>query len=324
MGRSLAFTAAVTVLGGLLVASPAAARAGKTATPKPGAEPPDPPPVADVFAQAQKQGSLVFLEFYASWCGPCREMAATVFPRDDVQAALGKFVVARYNVERGNGPDAANQYNVDGLPTMIVTAADGTLISKVEGGLEAPMLLEFLKEAGDPDDVSAYLDAIHDLGTATTDGAHAAFLTEYLKKRPGGLHAAQAIDDFRLIPEDARPKDLPTILESTRAAMVADQETFDLNALTYSVIALGYPKEAVAFAQAAATLQPDDPDVQDTLAEAYYQNGDQSKAIDTDTAALKVAGDDSMIEDDLDRFKKGVKGLPDDALGPATPLWDPQ
>ena len=47
---------------------------------------------------AIKQGKLVFIDLYASWCPPCRMMAWQVFSRKDVGEFMDqRFVAAKYD-----------------------------------------------------------------------------------------------------------------------------------------------------------------------------------------------------------------------------------
>ena len=38
----------------------------------------------EVLAKAKAEDKLVFVDVYTSWCGPCKKMAAEVFPLADV------------------------------------------------------------------------------------------------------------------------------------------------------------------------------------------------------------------------------------------------
>jgi thioredoxin 1 len=83
----------------------------------------------------------VLVDFYATWCGPCKTMQPIL---EEVSRQLGDLVkVIKVDVDKN--PDAANKYQVRGVPTLILFKK-GQSLWRQSGVVPAHQLVSIVKE----------------------------------------------------------------------------------------------------------------------------------------------------------------------------------
>ena len=119
--------------------------------------------IDEALAQAAANNTLVFVDVYATWCGPCQRLDEEVFPTDVVGAATENLVTLRINAEEGEGPGIVDRWHVVGYPTMLLLQPDGTEVDRLFGFMPADELAEtltgYIEGRGTIDDLRAQVAA---------------------------------------------------------------------------------------------------------------------------------------------------------------------
>ena len=85
----------------------------------------------------------VLVDFWAEWCGPCKQIAPSLEQIADEFA--GKVTIAKLNIEES--PTTPSRYGVRGIPTMMLFKG-GQMASMKVGAMPKQKILEWLAEAG--------------------------------------------------------------------------------------------------------------------------------------------------------------------------------
>ena len=106
----------------------------------------------EMFAQASEQGKLIFMDCYASWCGPCKQMAANIFTKDEVADFYNQnFFCVKFDMEKGEGAKLNKQYGIGAFPTFLFIDPKTTfIVHTAVGGRGAQEFIELGKKALDP------------------------------------------------------------------------------------------------------------------------------------------------------------------------------
>ena len=102
----------------------------------------------EALKQAQLQNKYIFVDAYASWCGPCKMLKATTFNNDKAAAFYNSnFINVSIDMEKGQGPQLAAKWKLEAYPTLIVFNKQGKPVLGTVGFINADELIRFGKQA---------------------------------------------------------------------------------------------------------------------------------------------------------------------------------
>ncbi len=101
----------------------------------------------EALVKAKEEKKLIFVDFYAVWCGPCKQMVEKVFVDEEVGKFMNdKFVCMQVDVEKaGWQKETAEKYNVTVLPTLIFFKADASVVTRLAGARDKADFLHSAK-----------------------------------------------------------------------------------------------------------------------------------------------------------------------------------
>lgn len=108
---------------------------------------------AEVLKRAQAQNKPIFVDAFATWCGPCKMMDRDVFPDETVSAYFDEhFVSFKIDMESQEGEVFGKTYPVQAYPTLLFITPEGKLIKSNVGAIDAGKLLDIGKYVKNPED----------------------------------------------------------------------------------------------------------------------------------------------------------------------------
>ncbi len=89
-----------------------------------------------------KSDTPVVVDFWAEWCGPCKQIGPALEEISDELA--GKIKVAKVNID--DNPNAPSRYGVRGIPTLLVFK-NGEVVSNKVGAAPKSALQSWIEQS---------------------------------------------------------------------------------------------------------------------------------------------------------------------------------
>lgn len=121
----------------------------------------------EVLDQAKSERKLIFVDAYTVWCGPCKAMSRNTFPKEKVGAFFNEhFVSYKFDMEKGEGLEFAEKYQVSAYPTLLFINHLGEVVHKSLGYKTPDQLINEGRQALDPKKNQALVELEYNSGDA--------------------------------------------------------------------------------------------------------------------------------------------------------------
>lgn len=109
---------------------------------------------------AAKENKLIFVDFYTQWCGPCYNMAQTVFTLYSVGTVYNtNFINMKIDAENGEGIELAKRYAVRSYPTYcFIDPKTEEVVHRAGSNIPAESFIYVGESAVNPKRTSVYLE----------------------------------------------------------------------------------------------------------------------------------------------------------------------
>ncbi len=155
-----------------------------------------------IVAKAKLEKKFIFIDFYTTWCGPCRAMSTQIFPLEEVGDFYNKNFInlkLQYDSTQNDNEEVKNwhplankffkQFNIAIYPTFLYFNSNGEIVHKVVGGSLTKDFIERGKNAIDTEKQYYNLKEQYENGKRDTSFLYnlikvskSAYETEFYKK----------------------------------------------------------------------------------------------------------------------------------------------
>ena len=100
----------------------------------------------EALALAKKENKLIFLDVYATWCGPCKKLKKNTFSDAKAGAFYNEnFINVALDGEQEQGAKLAEKYKLEAYPSLLFIDANGNVVQKSEGYMGSAAFIQFGK-----------------------------------------------------------------------------------------------------------------------------------------------------------------------------------
>jgi len=98
-----------------------------------------------VLSRAKRENKIVFIDFMASWCGPCKIMSQKVFTNATIGELFNKKFI-NCKIDGDKNKDLSDKYGIKGFPTLLWLSPEGKEIRRIIGATSQDNLYKVAKE----------------------------------------------------------------------------------------------------------------------------------------------------------------------------------
>ena len=121
---------------------------------------------AEALEKAKSEEKIIFVDAFASWCGPCKRMAKETFPNEKVGEFFNaNFLCLKIDMEKAENAEFAGKYPVSSYPTLLFIDEKGKIVLKDVGAKSVEQILETGKKALGKNDKSLDYQKKYDEGS---------------------------------------------------------------------------------------------------------------------------------------------------------------
>ncbi len=178
-----------------------------------------------VQAKAKTEKKYIFMDCYATWCGPCKYMSSQIFPQENVGAIMNaRFVNVKVQLDTTDSDNAevkswyatghtiANQYKIKAYPTFLIFDPNGKLVHRIVGSSQtAEDFTVKLKEALDP--ATQYYPMLAKYKSGRRDSAFLYQVAEAALQAYDEENGRQIVDDYLITQSNIYTKNTLALLQ---------------------------------------------------------------------------------------------------------------
>ena len=130
----------------------------------------------EAISKSRMTGKLIFLDAYAVWCEPCKEMEEYTFTDLEVANYYNtNFINVRLDMEDYPGVELSEEYSVAVFPSLLFINGNGEVVHRGCGAMDASQFLSLGEDALSDDLTLKSMEDKYDKGERTAD-----FMLNYL------------------------------------------------------------------------------------------------------------------------------------------------
>lgn len=171
----------------------------------------------DAVAKAKTQNKPIFIDFFTTWCGPCKLLDQKVYAKPEViQKMNANFINVKIDAEKGEGPDLARKFEVSAYPFLVWADKNQNVLLTDAGYMPVS---EFMKSVDNA--LNQYKEGrLEDYETQYRAGKRdAVFMADFINKRRAMvMDNRELIEQYLLtisVSEQTSEKTLKLLTENT-------------------------------------------------------------------------------------------------------------